>query len=66
MVGVVEDEDVAAAAEVSGWPVVGSRISTSIPKKGNVAEPGLVGVMAGKGVKIILPVSINKSHFSLN
>lgn len=39
-------------------PVVGSRMAGSIPKKGTVAEPGLVSMAPGKGVTTIEPVSV--------
>src|SRR6185503_18042166 len=37
------------------WP---SRISAEIPGNGSVAEPGFVAVMPGKGVIMIIPVSV--------
>lgn len=39
-------------------PVVGSRILGSIPQKGKVADPGLVGVAPGRGVIMMEPVSV--------
>lgn len=39
-------------------PVTGSRMAGSIPKKGTVAEPGLVSMAPGKGVTTIEPVSV--------
>src|SRR5215472_12392371 len=45
-----------------GWvrtfPVVGSKIAGSIPKKGTVAEPAFVSMAPGKGVTTIDPVSV--------
>jgi hypothetical protein len=40
------------------FPVTGSRIAGSIPKKGTVAEPGLVSIAPGNGVTTIEPVSV--------
>jgi len=39
-------------------PDVGCKIAGSIPKKGTVAEPGLVSIAPGKGVTTIDPVSV--------
>jgi len=39
-------------------PVTGSNTTRSIPKNGNVADPGFAGVQHGKGETIIDPVSI--------
>jgi hypothetical protein len=40
------------------FPLTGSRIAGSIPKKGTVAEPGLVSIAPGNGVTTIDPVSV--------
>ena len=40
------------------FPVTGSKMAGSIPKKGTVAEPGLVSIAPGKGVTTIDPVSV--------
>jgi hypothetical protein len=40
------------------FPVVGSRIDGSIPKKGTVAAPGFVSIAPGNGVTTIDPVSV--------
>ena len=42
----------------STFPVVGSKMAVSIPKKGTVAEPGLVSIAPGKGVTTMEPVSV--------
>ena len=39
-------------------PDTGSRMAVSIPKKGTVAEPGLVSIAPGNGVTTIEPVSV--------
>jgi hypothetical protein len=39
-------------------PVIGSRMAGSIPKKGTVAEPGLVSIAPGNGVTMMDPVSV--------
>jgi hypothetical protein len=39
-------------------PVVGSKMASSILKKGTVAEPGLVSMASGKGITTMDPVSI--------
>ena len=38
--------------------VTGSKIAGSIPKKGTVADPGLVSIAPGNGVTTIDPVSV--------
>ena len=43
---------------VSSFPVCGSRMHGSIPKNGNVAEPGFAFVLVGSGEIIIDPVSV--------
>ena len=48
------------------FPVVGSKIAGSIPKKGTVAEPGLVSIAPGKGVTTIEPVSVCLSYPSIH
>ena len=40
------------------FPVTGSKIAGSIPKKGTVADPGLVSIAPGNGVTTMDPVSV--------
>jgi hypothetical protein len=44
-------------------PVEGSRSTGLIPKKGRVADPAFVGVHPGRGLIMMLPVSVCQYYF---